>query len=64
MEDNESDTEFARRVDGLFYGQLDDQELADVDRLVQDGVLRREWVGAAGLLGLSTVRYVATEPRP
>ena len=43
----------ARRLDGLFTGQCEPQEY---EYLIEAGLLRQEWDGVAGFLGLSKLR--------
>jgi len=44
------------RVDGLFVGQLDADELQRFERAVEDGDAYRSYEGGSGLMGLAKVR--------
>lgn len=44
-----------RNMNGLYYGSLSDQE-RDIYRKAEElGIVRREWIGVAGLMGLSKI---------
>lgn len=51
---------FMRRVEGLFVGQLDDDELRFFRGLCRDGLMTRSYDGAGGLMGLA--KAVLTHP--
>lgn len=46
------------RIDGLFVGQLDPDELRTFTRAIQDGEAVRSYEGGAGFMGLAKVRVV------
>lgn len=46
------------RCEGLFVGQLSEEELEVFDKLVKVGLARRSYEGGAGFMGLATVRFV------
>lgn len=58
----ETDEEWLERVDSLFVGQLDSEEMALFQQLIVAGKARREYCGIAGLLGCATVRGVRAAP--
>lgn len=48
--------EIVERVAGLYVGQLDEEEMAALDRCVKTGEAKRSYEGLAGSLGLAKVR--------
>lgn len=48
--------ETLRRIDGLFVGLLDKEELEIFDDACQRNEARRSYEGAGGLMGLAKVR--------
>ena len=47
-------------INGLFIGQLTDEELNAFNQAVRDGLAQRDYSGVAGLLGLGKVRILST----
>lgn len=47
-------------IDGLFVGMLDEEEQAELQRLVAAGKASIAYEGAAGFLGLGKVRVVSS----
>lgn len=45
-------------LDGIFVGMLDADEIALLDKAVEEGVAWRSYEGVGGLLGLAKVRLV------
>lgn len=43
------------RLEGLFVGQLTDDEMKVFNQAVSDGFAYRQYVGAAGFMGLAKV---------
>jgi hypothetical protein len=52
------DAETLRGLDGLHLALLDDEEKQAFQRLQDAGMARREYSGAAGLLGIARLRLV------
>ena len=48
--------EFVRQIDGLFVGQLSDEELQSFDAAVAAGLAERSYEGGAGFMGVAKVR--------
>jgi hypothetical protein len=46
------------RLDGLFVGQLDDDELEMFNRACREGRARRVYRGSSGFMGLAKVEVV------
>ncbi len=61
--DEETARERLRSCNGLFAGQLSIDEMDAFDWLCQKGMARREYSGAAGLMGIAVVRINPT-PSP
>lgn len=53
------DEDFLSRIDGLFVGQLDPDEMAAFERLRRAGHVDRSYGGAAGFMGLARVKRVS-----
>lgn len=47
------------RIDGLYVGQLNDDELRMFERAVKDGKAERSYKGAGALLGIAKVHLLA-----
>ena len=45
-------------LNGLYVGQLSDDELLEFERMVADGRAVRSYSGAAGLMGLAKVKVI------
>ena len=43
------------RIEGLFVGMLDAEELKVFEKAVEDGTAKREYSGGAGFMGLAKV---------
>jgi hypothetical protein len=50
-----------RRIDGLFVGMLDKDELWLFEKAVEDGKARRSYEGGAGFMGLAKVRVIKSD---
>lgn len=46
------------RIDGLFVGLLDDEEMEIFDAACRKSEARRSYEGAGGLMGLAKVRLI------
>jgi hypothetical protein len=46
-------------LEGLYAGQLTEEERAAFNFLIAHGLARRTWEGVGGLLGLAKVRVLA-----
>ncbi len=53
-----ADLEMLRNAEGLFVGQLDENELKAFNRLVSASLAKRSYEGAGGFLGLAKVRFI------
>lgn len=53
--DKDDLAELVRRLNGMFYGGVSDQDRKIVDEAVRLGIVRREYVGVGGMLGLSKI---------
>lgn len=49
-------SEELRRLDGLFVGQLEPEEIDLFEQAIERGMARRSYEGAAGFMGLAKVR--------
>ena len=47
------DIEITKNLNGLFIGMFSEEEINAFNRLVDRGLARRKYVGAAGLIGLA-----------
>lgn len=50
-------------IEGLFVGQLSDEEMLTFERAVEEGLARRSYEGPAGFMGLAKVRLNPTPAR-
>jgi len=50
---------FISRIDGLYVGMLDADEMAEFNDLCSRGLMRRDYGGTGGFLGLAKARAVA-----
>jgi len=48
--------ETVARWDGLFVGMLREEEVAEFERAIDEGIAYRSYEGAGGFLGLAKVR--------
>jgi hypothetical protein len=55
----DTDEENIQMLDGLFVGQLDEEELALFEIAIKDGKAARSYEGVAGFLGLAKVRITS-----
>jgi hypothetical protein len=53
-----TDQENLERLEGLFVGQLDAEEMELFERAIKLGCARRNYEGAGQLLGIAKVRLV------
>ena len=49
---------YLHEMDGMFVGLLDNNEIAEFERAVEDGKARRSYEGAGGFMGLAKVRLI------
>lgn len=55
MKSTKADRDAVRRLNGLYVGQLTNDELESFNRCVDDGTAHRSYQGVSGLLGLAKV---------
>lgn len=48
--------DWLRRVDGLFVGQLSEDEMHDLREAIKRGMAREVYEGGAGFMGLARIR--------
>lgn len=58
----EQDLETCRYVNGLFVGLLSPDEAEAFDRLCENYLARRAYIGAAGFMGLAKVEIFEQQP--
>ena len=45
-----------KRLDGLFVGQLDSEEMKEFNKAIEEGTAYRSYEGMSGFMGLAKVR--------
>lgn len=56
MSATQDDRDVVQRLEGLFEGQLNEDEIKSFYRCIQDGYAHRSYEGVSGFLGLAKVR--------